>query len=230
MPPNLVASYDRCQVSGDRKGIESMTLMLSKTKNTTSDREQERERLIAALYRTEGKAEIVNAEIIEYMATAGILGYIAGEIFAEIRAYARATKRGYAVGDNVGFVVRLTNRHSFSPDAAYWTGDVPTMKFYEGAPVFAVEVRSENDYGAVAETEMRDKRRDYFAAGTEVVWDVDTTTETATVRKYTKASGADTPAQTFGKTDTADAAPTLQGFRVAVSDLFPTKVTDITQD
>ena len=28
------------------------------------------------------------------------------------------------------------------------------MKFLEGAPVFAVEVRSENDYGAAAEREM----------------------------------------------------------------------------
>ena len=40
-------------------------------------------------------------------------------------------------------------------------------------PLFAVEVRSENDYGPAAEREMAAKRADYFAAGTRVVWDVD---------------------------------------------------------
>ena len=47
------------------------------------------------------------------------------------------------------------------------------MKFFQGAPVFAVEIRSENDYGPAAEREMAAKRADYFAAGTLVVWDVD---------------------------------------------------------
>jgi hypothetical protein len=46
----------------------------------------------------------------------------------------------------------------------------------------AVEVRSEGDYGPAAEREMAAKRRDYFAAGTQVVWDVDVlSTEVAQV-------------------------------------------------
>ena len=52
---------------------------------------------------------------------------------------------------NVGFVVRLPNRRSFSPDAAFTTEAPLTGKFIEGAPVFAAEVRSEDDYGAAAE-------------------------------------------------------------------------------
>ena len=51
------------------------------------------------------------------------------------------------------------------------------MKFFEGAPVFAVEVRSEGDYGPRAEAAMARKRSDYFAAGTLVVWDVDLLSE-----------------------------------------------------
>jgi Uma2 family endonuclease len=47
------------------------------------------------------------------------------------------------------------------------------MRFPEGAPIFAVEVRSENDYGPAAERAMQAKRADYFACGTLVVWDVD---------------------------------------------------------
>ena len=83
---------------------------------------------------------------------------------------------GYAVPDNVGFVVDLPHRKSFSPDAAFYVGE-PTMKFAQGAPVFAAEIRSEGDYGPVAEQEMRSKRTDYFAAGTLVVWDVDLLSE-----------------------------------------------------
>ena len=44
--------------------------------------------------------------------------------------------------------VNLPNRKSFSPDAAFYMGNDTGMKFFEGAPVFAAEVRSENDYGA----------------------------------------------------------------------------------
>jgi Uma2 family endonuclease len=80
---------------------------------------------------------------------------------------------GRAYGDNVGFIVDLPNRRSFSPDAAYYIGPRTGGKFLQGAPVFAVEVRSEDDYGPLAEQEMAAKRHDYFAAGTLVVWDVD---------------------------------------------------------
>ena len=51
---------------------------------------------------------------------------------------------GYAVPDNVAFLVDLPRRKSFSPDASY-TFHPPdnAMRFIEGAPVFAAEVRSE---------------------------------------------------------------------------------------
>ena len=51
-------------------------------------------------------------------------------------------KQGMAFPDNVGFVVELPNRRSFSPDAAFWTGGAVTADFLAGAPIFAVEVRS----------------------------------------------------------------------------------------
>src|SRR3712207_7118248 len=42
------------------------------------------------------------------------------------------------------------------------------MKGLPGSPVFAVEVRSESDYGLVAERAIARKRADYFASGTLV--------------------------------------------------------------
>src|SRR4051794_4953776 len=103
--------------------------MLTKTRATIDD-----------LYREPGKAEIVNGEIVRFMATGAMPGYAADEIFASLRQFARDKGIGRAVGDNKGFVVDLPNRQSFSPDAAYYVGPDSGMRFYEGAPVFAVEV------------------------------------------------------------------------------------------
>lgn len=62
--------------------------------------------------------------------------------------------------DNTGFIVDLPHRKSFSPDVAFFTGEVGegvNLRFIEGAPVFAVEVRSEGDYGPAAEWKMKTK-------------------------------------------------------------------------
>ena len=129
-----------------------------------------------------GKAELVKGELALTSPIGGLPGYAAGEIFASLREYAQRTRTGYALADNVGFIVDLPERQSFSPDAAFYTGEL-TMKFLKGAPVFAVEIRSESDYGSTAEQELEQKRADYFAAGTLVVWDVDLISEDV-VRSY----------------------------------------------
>lgn len=75
----------------------------------------------------------------------------AGEIFAYLRAYAQCTRQGRAYPDGAGFHVHLPHREAFSPDEAYHIGLRTGMRFLEGAPIFAVEVRSEYDYGPAAE-------------------------------------------------------------------------------
>jgi Uma2 family endonuclease len=109
---------------------------------------------LADLYKEPGKAELVDGKVIKLMPTGGEGGYAADEIFASLREYAKRVKVGRAVSDNKGFRVNLPNRESFSPDAAFYIGANPGMKFYDGAPVFAVEVRSESDYGPEAELSM----------------------------------------------------------------------------
>jgi Uma2 family endonuclease len=174
---------------------------------------------IEDLYRVpeSGKAELVEGEIVLMSPTGGEPGYAGDEIFASLREYARRTGVGRAVSDNKGFRVNLPNRQSFSPDAAYYVGPNPGMRFYEGAPRFAVEVRSEGDYGSVAEEEMRRKRDDYFAAGTQVVWDVDLLGDDV-VRVY-RASDPDNPAR-YRRGDVAEAEPAVPGWRMPVNDLF----------
>jgi Uma2 family endonuclease len=91
------------------------------------------------------------------------------------------------------------------------------MRFLEGAPIFAVEVRSEHDYGRAAEREMAVKRADYFAAGTLIVWDVDLQSEN--VIKAYKANAPEHPV-IFRRGEIADAEPAVPGWRMAVDDLF----------
>jgi Uma2 family endonuclease len=174
------------------------------------------EATIEDLYKVEGKAELVNGEIVHMSPTGGTPNYAALEIALSLRAYAKRTKRGHAVGDNAAFKVNLPNRKSFSPDAAFYTGEM-TMKFFEGAPVFAVEVRSEGDYGAKAEREMARKRAEYFAAGTEIVWDVDLLS--AEVVRVYPATDPQHP-RVYRRGETAEAEPALPGWTMAVDDLF----------
>ena len=85
----------------------------------------------------------------------------------------------------------LPRRTSFSPDASFHVGPPPGPGFLQGAPIFAAEVRSEDDYGALAERAMAAKRAEYFVAGTQVVWDVDVLREEL-VRVY-RAEAPDVP-------------------------------------
>ncbi len=113
----------------------------------------------------------------------------------------------------MGFVVDLPRRGSFSLDAAFHPGPLQGGRFLDGAPVFAAEVRSEDDYGARAEREMAEKRADYFA-----VWDVDVLREMV-VRVY-RAEDPDTPTVYRGG-DVAEAEPALPGWTMPVEGLLP---------
>ena len=164
-----------------------------------------------------GKAEIVNGEIVRIMPTGGVPGRASGNVFISLRSHEQIKGGGYAFGDNVGFVVALPDRESFSPDAAWYTGKLEGMKFLKGAPGFAVEVRSEGDYGPKAERELAEKRRDYFAAGTLVVWDVDLLG--ADVVRVYRHTDPDSPT-IYRRGAVAEAEPAVPGWKMPVDELF----------
>ncbi|MEJ7711389.1 MAG: Uma2 family endonuclease [Pyrinomonadaceae bacterium] len=163
------------------------------------------------------KAEIINGEIILMSPSGAAPNYAGGEIFASLRELARRTKSGRAVTDNAGFKINLPHRTSLSPDAAFYVGKSSGMKFFGSAPVFAAEVRSENDYGAPAEREIAQKIADYFASGTIVVWDVDLLGED--VVKVYRASDPENPT-IYRRGEKAEAEPAIAGWRMAIDDLF----------
>jgi Uma2 family endonuclease len=172
---------------------------------------------IEDLYAERGKAEIVNGEMVRFMSTGDELNRAAGAIYVSLRVYEKQIGGGRAYTDNAGFIVNLPNRDSFSPDAAWYTGQPTGMKFLDGAPAVAAEVRSENDYGPMAEQEIADKRRDYFAAGTLVVWDVDLLSED--VVKVYRYTDPDNPT-IYRRGDVAEAEPAVPGWTMPVDDLF----------
>jgi len=172
---------------------------------------------IEDLYKVEGKAELVNGEIVE-MPPSGDEPSSAGfEIATSLKTYARRAGRGRAYPDGTSFHVNLPHRESLSPDAAYHVGVCTGMRFLERSPIFAVEVRSENDYGPAAERAMQEKCADYFACGTLVVWDVDLLSEDV-IKSY-RASDPEHPV-IFRRGDIADAEPAVPGWRMPVNDFF----------
>ena len=175
------------------------------------------EATIEDLYKVKSKAELVNGKIVHLTPAGGLPGYAAREIMMSLWLYEKATRRGHAIGGNTGFLVDLPHRQSFCPDAAFYTGKM-TMKFGDGAPIFAVEVRNKDDYGPRAEREMAQKRADYFAAGTLVVWDVDLDSEDV-VRVY-RATAPNDPT-VYRRGQLAEAEPALPGWTMPVDELFP---------
>jgi Uma2 family endonuclease len=175
---------------------------------------------IVDLERIDGKAELIDGRIVRFMPTGDLPGYVGGRIFRKLADHVDALGYGRAWPDGVGFVVPelSSGRESFSPDVAFHKGPLANapMKFVDGAPTFAVEVRSQNDYTPAAEREIVDKRNDYFEAGTLAVWDVDPIAETVTCYRH------DTPDQpiSFSRGEIANAEPAVPGWTLDTEWLF----------
>ena len=178
--------------------------------------ERKTDELFAQLMKIDGKAEIVDGEIKKQMPTGEEPSLASGEIFVSLHRYARRIGRGRAVPDNAIFSVDLPNRKSFSPDAAYMEQERSgSMRAINGAPVFAVEVRSENDYGPAADRAIAAKIVEYFAAGTLAVWDVDLQSDDVVTLHL-----PDAPPQIFRRGDTSHAGAALPDWTMEVDEIF----------
>jgi Uma2 family endonuclease len=89
-------------------------------------------------------------------------------------------------------------------------GKVPSEAIPPIGPDLAVEVLSESN----TKREMARKRREYFASGTRLVWEVDP--ESRTVSVY----NAPERFQMLSETDTLDGGDLLPGFALRLTDLF----------
>jgi Uma2 family endonuclease len=170
------------------------------------------------LMKVEGKAELIGGRIVEQMASGRLPGRITKRITRSLDDYVIETGMpGEVFGDNLGYAIdppMPNGRQSFNPDCSYYAGPVTNdASFIFDAPTFAVEVRSENDFGPAMDRAYADKRDDYFAAGTLVVWDVNYKTKTVT--KY-KSDGS----TVFAMGNVADAEPAVPGWTMPLDDIF----------
>ncbi|HZS44558.1 MAG TPA: Uma2 family endonuclease [Blastocatellia bacterium] len=164
-----------------------------------------------------GKAEIVDGKLVFFPPLGAWPNRASGTIYVSLRNHERNIITGRAYIGTAAFIVHLPNRKSFSPDVSFYIGPFSGMKFLQGAPIFAVEVRSEGDYGSAAERKIRQKINDYFAAGTKVVRDVDLLSYD--IVKVYRADDPDNPT-IYRRDDIAEAEPAVPGWRIPVAELF----------
>jgi len=173
------------------------------------------------LMRYDGKAELIGGKIVPIMATGYWPGVVGARISASLNGWTSFSGSGVVIYDGMayGFNSRLpSGRQSFSPDSSLYFGAIPRkhMRYIDGHPAFAAEVRSESDYGPKMNAEYEAKRKDYFYAGTLVVWDVDPVA--GTVTKYAAADPLTPVVFTAGMV--ADAEPAVPGWTLATGTLF----------
>lgn len=176
--------------------------------------------LVDKLFRTEGRAEVVGGAVIRLPYFGARPGSAVNEVRASLHAYTRRTTVGLAVGSSSAFRVGLPRRLTISAAAAYWAGPRPPPygECFAGAPQFAAEVRVWEDYeDPSADRRFADRRADYFAAGTLVVWDVDLLG--ADVVRVYRASDPLNPT-VYRRGQTAEAEPAVPGWTMPVDDLF----------
>jgi Uma2 family endonuclease len=163
--------------------------------------------------RTNFLCELIDGIVVEkvmghYEARlASVLGYY-------FELYLTINNIGYAVGAD-GFM-RLTPGQVRLPDVAFIRWDrfpghqVPRVPIPDLVPNLAVEVLSASN----TRTEMARKRREYFNAGVELVWQVD-----PDERAFEVFTSPD-DSVVIGIDGTVDGGTVLPGFRLSVREFF----------
>jgi Uma2 family endonuclease len=159
--------------------------------------------------------ELVDGELVEVSPASFQHGLIATMLAGRLGDFARQQNLGFAMGDNVGYVLRRNPDHVRAPDVSFIAREQAPRgddvgRFVQGAPTLAVEIVSPNDRAS----EVRNKVQDYLDAGTQQVWVLWPTSRSASVYR------PDSDTRELGPDATLDGGDILPGFSVRVSDLF----------
>jgi Uma2 family endonuclease len=162
--------------------------------------------------------EGVLCELIEGVLVEKAMGYsesiLGGVMFTFL--YAFVLPRNLGLVSAADGALELVPGLVRAPDVAFTSWDRfpgrrrPTAPVPAVAPNLAVEILSRSNTPG----EMALKRRDYFAAGVELVWEIDPAGRT--VRVFTSP----TAVTTLTAADALDGGTVLPGFAVAVGDVF----------
>jgi Uma2 family endonuclease len=169
--------------------------------------------LLRVLRRKERLVELVAGTLVEKA-----MGYreanLAGWILHLIRTFLDSNDLGEVTpGDGP---LRLLAGLVRVPDVSFIRrdklpgGQLPEEPIPDLVPDLAVEVLSENNTPG----EMQVKRKEYFLAGTTLVWEVDPR------RRVVVVYSAPEDGETLTEADTLDGGTVLPGFRLAVAKIF----------
>ena len=144
-------------------------------------------------------------------------GYVAGEVFGELRSYVKANELGRTYAAETGFKIASNPDTVLAPDAAFLsyerlgeTGEVGG--YWPGAPDLVVEVVSPND----RHSEVLDKVLSWLEAGCRMVLVADPERRTITVYR----SREDIRILTSAAGDVVDGADIVPGWRLPVAEIF----------
>ena len=160
------------------------------------------------------RRELVRGEVIESMPPGGRHGGIAAILAMLLRLWVRQSAGGY-VGVEAGFVLARDPDTVRGPHISYVRADRippsgPPDSYGEVAPDLAVEIVSPNETA----DEVREKVRDFLAAGTPLVW---------VIYPRSQEVIAHTPdglARTFSAGETIEHSAILPGFSCPVAELL----------
>ena len=161
-----------------------------------------------------GPCELIDGRIVPMSPTGGEHGTIESELGFALRHFARQHRLGRVMTGEVGIYTRRNPDRVRGADVVFlsrerWP-DSPPKGFLEVAPDLVVEVMSPSDRWQ----DVRQKLAEYFAIGVHRVWIVEP--ENRTVLVYRSV----TDLQQFGVADTLQGEGVLEGFTMAVAELF----------
>jgi len=172
------------------------------------------------LWWVKGQAEVVDDRLLVIAPSGWRNADARGAILHSLMLHERGHENaGIVCSATVAFLVDAPHRRSICADVSWYTGSRggDGDDFLPVPPAFAAEVRDYADYGDEIEAHLATKRADYFAAGTQVVWDVDVL-RGELIRVY-RADDPEHPA-VFRRGEVADAEPAVPGWRFPVDELW----------
>jgi Uma2 family endonuclease len=161
--------------------------------------------------------ELVGGELRKMVPTGGEHGYVAGELFGELRNHIKANGLGRVYAAETGFLIARNPDTVRAPDVAFVskarldeTGEVSGYR--PGPPDLAVEVISPND----RHSEVLEKALAWLEVGCRMVLVADPERRTVTVYR----SREDIRILKADAGDTVDGADVVPGWRLPVAEIF----------
>jgi Uma2 family endonuclease len=161
-----------------------------------------------------GPCELIDGRIVPMSPTGGRHGIIEFRLSSAIGIFVEQHHLGWVMTGEVGIYTRRNPDRVRGADIAFLSRerrpDGPPDRFLEGAPDLVVEILSPSDRWQ----DVRQKLAEYFAIGVHRVWVVEPENRTVLVFRST------TDLQQFGTEDTLRGEGVLEGFAMAVAELF----------